>query len=778
MAGRQPQGRVSAAFPGLGEPAPRVEDRRLVTGQGRFVDDVALPDMAFACVVRSPEAHARIAAIDTTGALAAPGVLAVLTGDDYAADRLGLIPVDGIPNGLTGGDWFRTPFPALARERVRCVGQAVALVVAESILQARDAAELLAIDYESLPATVSLAAALHEEAPPVWPGCPDNVCFTHELGDARATQRALDQATHRVTRRIVNQRVAGNPLEPRACIGEYDAGTGRYHLTTATQTPHRLRNLLAEAILQVPTERVHVRAGDVGGGFGTKGNLYPEDILVLWAARRTGRPVKWLSDRSESFLADFHGRDQIADAELALDRDGRIMALRVSTYTNLGCQVGPSGAIPPFTGASLLSGVYAIPAMHVTVHGLLTHTATTTTYRGAGRPEANFLVERMIDIAATELGIDPVAIRRRNLIRPAQMPYTTAVGATYDCGDFPGVLDKALALADWEGFAGRRVASAAGGRLRGRGLAMFIETCAVFGEEMQIRFGADGRATVLAGTFPQGQGHETMYRQMLADWLGVAGDAVQIALGDTDVVPTGVGTYASRSMTVGGSALRAAADDVIRQARDLAARALEVAAEDLEFARGEFRVAGTGVTMSLPDVARLAHRGGAEGLTGKGRYDADQRNYPNGCQVAEVEIDPQTGHVCLVRHVGVDDVGRVLNPLLYEGQVRGGIAQGVGQALKEAVVHDENGQLLTGSFLDYAMPRALDFPEIRLDTHNTPTATNPLGVKGAGEVGTVGAPPAVINAVVNALSGHGIDDLAMPATPQKVWRAIQQATSR
>ena len=776
MAGPETQAREPAASPGLGEPAPRVEDLRLVTGRGRFVDDVALPGMAFACVVRSPIAHAKIDEIDVTEAAAAPGVLAVLTGDDYAADGLGLLPVDGIPAGLSGGDWFRTPFPALTRERALCVGHAVALIIAETSFQARDAAELVAVDYEPLPATGSLAAALEQNAPPVWSERPDNVCFVHELGDAHATQRAVDQAAHVITHRVVNQRVAGNPMEPRACIGEYDAETRRYHLITATQTPHRIRNLLAEAIFQVPPARVHVRAGDVGGGFGTKGNLYPEDILVLWAAQRTGRPVKWLSDRSESFMADFHGRDQVADAELALDQDGRITALRVATYTNLGCQVGPSGAIPPFTGASLLSGVYAIPAMHVTLRGMLTHTATTTTYRGAGRPEANYLVERVLDIAAAELGIDPVEIRRRNLIGPDQMPYTTAVGATYDCGDFPAVMAKALALADWDGYTKRQASSAAKGLLRGRGLAMFIETCSVFGEEMQIRFDADGNATVLAGTFPQGQGHETMYRQMLVDWLGLPGDAIRVVHGDTDVVPTGIGTYASRSMTVGGSALRAAADDVIRKARDIAARELEVAAEDLEFTHGEFRVAGTGVMMSVGDIARLAYRSDADTLTGTGRYDANLRNYPNGCQVVEVEVDPQTGQVELVRHVGVDDVGRVLNPLLYEGQVRGGIAQGVGQALMEAVIHDEDGQLLTGSFLDYAMPKAYDFPEILLDTHNTPTATNPLGVKGAGEVGTVGAPPAVMNAVIDALSGYGIDDLPMPATPQKVWRAIQRAT--
>ena len=766
---------------GLGAAVPRVEDRRLMTGRGRYVDDVTLPGMAWACVVRSPIAHAQIEQLDASNALAAPGVIALLTGDDYAADGLGMIRAEGIPAGLAGGDCFQTPFPALTRERARCVGHPVALIVAETRMQALDAAELMQIDYEPLPAAASLLDALQDGAEAVWPECPDNVCFLDEIGDAEATLRAIENADHIVKRRIVNQRIAGNPLEPRACIGEYDAATGRYHLITSTQTPHRIKNLLAEDILHVDADRVHVRAGDVGGGFGTKGNLYPEDILVLWAARRVGRPVKWLSDRSESFLADFHGRDQIADAELALDRSGRIAALRVATYTNLGCQLGPSGGIPPFTGARLLSGNYAIPAMHVTLRGILTHTGTTTTYRGAGRPEAIYVVERLLDIAAAELGIDPVEIRRRNLIRAEQMPYTTAVGAVYDCGDFPGVLDKTLTLADWDGFAARKKTSADQGLLRGRGIAMCVETCSVFGERMEIQFDADGQATVLAGTFPQGQGHETLYRQMLVEWLGLPADAITIAHGDTDIVPTGVGTFASRTMTVGGSALSAAADDLIRNAAHMAATLIEAAPDDIEFANGEFRVAGTDAKMSLNDVARAAHSGsieGVTGLTGTGEFNADERNYPNGCQIAEVEIDPETGYVQLVRHVAVDDVGRVLNPLLYAGQVRGGIAQGAGQALKEAVIYDENGQLLTGSFIDYAMPRAQDFPMIQLDTHNIPTTTNPLGVKGAGEIGTVGAPPAIMNAVVNALSTFGIDDLDMPATPQNIWRAIQRAAQR
>ena len=523
---------------------------------------------------------------------------------------------------------------------------------------------------------------------------------------------------------------------------------------------------------------------DVGGGFGTKGNLYPEEALVLWAAKRVGRPVKWLSDRSESFLSDFNGRDQIADAELALDKDGNILALRANTYTNMGCQQGPSGAHPPLIGARMLSGTYAIPAMHVRAHGVLTHTMTLTTYRGAGRPEATFLLERMIDMAAREFGFDPVEIRRKNMIGPKRMPYETAVGETYDCGEFTEVLDKTVNLADWHGFTARQKQSLKKGLLRGRGISMYIEVCGVLGERMEIRFDASGNATIVAGTCASGQGHETVYRQVLVQWLGLPLSCIRVVQGDTDSVSYGRGSYASRSMSIGGSALKLAADEIINKGKKIAAHLLESNTDRIEFSHGDFCIKDSDQTIPLAEIAKATYKPGAvrtlpiefgSGLGGVGYFSAKQQNYPNGCHIAEVEIDPQTGVVRLDRYTAIDEAGVVINPLLFHGQTQGGIAQGVGQALMEAVVFNEDGQLITGGFTDYAMPRATHFPEFNLGEHRVPTATNPLGVKGGGEGGTVGAASTVINAVVDALSVYGITDIEMPATSLKVWQAIQSA---
>lgn len=769
----------------LGEPMRRIEDARMVCGRGRYADNHRIPGAAHAVLVRSPVAHAHIRALDASAARAAPGVLAVLTGEDWERDGLGSVPCVSIPPTVMNGQAFRPPFPALQRDRVLCVGHAVALVVAESRAAALDAAELVEVDYEPLPAAATVRAAIAPGAPAVWPERPDNLSFVHELGDRRRTDAGF-AAAHHVTRvEVYNQRVAGNPLEPRIAIGAYDEAEERYRLITSTSNPHRIRQLLAEHVLRVPAHRIHVIAGDVGGGFGTKGGLYPEEALVLWAARRVGRPVKWASDRSEAFLSDFNGRDQLAQAELALDRRGRILALRVTTWHNLGCQVGPSGGHPPLVGARMLSGVYAIPAIHARIHGVLTHSRTLTTYRGAGRPEATFLIERLLDQAARELALDPVELRRRNLIRPEQMPYRTALGETYDCGEFEAVLDKALALADWNGFEARRRASGARGLLRGRGVALYIEVCATVADRMEIRFDATGGVTVLAGTFSYGQGHETVYAQMLADWLGVPVASVRVVQGDTDKVSYGRGSFGSRSMTVGGSALKLAAEQVIERGRRIAAHLLEAAATDLVFERGRYQVAGTDRGVTLGDVARASYAYGnklppelASGLEGVGYWSASPQNYPNGCYVVEVEVDPRTGAVRLDRICAVDDFGVVINPLLLEGQVHGAIAQGAGQALKEQVVHDPDGQLLTGSFVDYAMPRAHDFPEFTLDMHNVPTRGNPLGVKGGAEAGTVGSPPAIISAIVDALRPLGVTDIAMPATPYRVWQAIRAAQSR
>jgi aerobic carbon-monoxide dehydrogenase large subunit len=766
----------------LGEPMPRVEDARLLCGRGAFADDRRIPGGLHAVMVRSPVAHARIRSIDPDPARSLPGVVAVLTGEDWERDGLGPIPCVSIPPSVMGGKWFHTPFPVLQRDRVLCVGHAVAMVVAESLPEALDAAAAISVDYDVLPAAATVAAALATGAPAVWPRCPDNICFVHELGDPARADAALKDAAHVTRARIYNQRLAGNPLEPRVAIGAFDEADARYRLVTSTANPHRIRQLLAEHVFRVPAHRIHVIAGDVGGGFGTKGGLYPEEAAVLWAAQKLGRPVKWASDRSEAFLADFNGRDQLADAQMGFDAAGNILGFRVALYHNLGCQAGPSGAHPPLTGARMLSAVYDIPAIHVRVHGVLTHSRTLTTYRGAGRPEATFLVERMLDQAARELGVDAVELRQRNLIRPDRMPYKTALGETYDSGEFASLLDKARTLADWDGYPSRRQASAAMGLLRGRGLSLYIEVCATVADRMEIRFDPTGGATILAGTFSYGQGHETVYAQMLGDWLGLAPETVRVVQGDTDKVAYGRGSFGSRSMTVGGSALRIATNEIIDRGKRIAAHLLEADVRDLAFERGKFIVTGTDRAIALGEVAKASYAYGnrlpaelASGLEGVGYWTASPQNYPNGCHVIEVEVDPDTGSVRLDRVTAMDDFGVVMNPLLLEGQVHGAIAQGVGQALMERVLHDGAGQLVTGSFMDYAMPRAHDFPSFTLGTRNVATKGNPLGVKGGAETGTVGIPPAVIGAVIDALRPLGVVDLAMPATPERVWQAIQAA---
>ena len=770
----------------IGEPVTRREDARMLTGRGRYVDDLNPAGVTRAAFVRSPHAHARIAAIDITEAARMPGVLAVLTGADYARDGLGDIPCVSIPPSVMGGKWFRTPFAALMRDRVLCVGHAVAMVVAATYAEALDAAEKVRVDYEPLPAAASVAAALAPGAPLVWPDRPDNLCFTHHLGDAGKTEQAFSRAHHVTRIRLENQRVGGNPLEPRGALGSYDPFDERFRLVSSAANPHRIRLLLAEHIFRVPAHRVQVISGDVGGGFGTKGGLYPEEVLVLWAAQKIGRAVKWTSDRSEAFVSDFNGRDQLASAELALDQDGRILALRVESNFNLGCQVGPSTAHPPLVGSRMLSGTYAIPAMHVTIRGVLTHTRTLTTYRGAGRPEATYLVERILDKAAAELAIDPLELRRRNVIPREAMPYRTAVGETYDCGDFRAVLDAAIVASDADGYSARAAASRARGKLRGRGVSLFIEVCASLSDRMEIRFDSTGDATIYAGTFSYGQGHETVYPQLVAGWLGLPIERISVIQGDTDVIAYGRGSFGSRSMTIGGSALLRAAEAVIDKGKRMTAHLLEAAPADIEFANGVFRIAGSDRSIRLADLAKRTHIYGPTGLPaefsagfdGVGHFTAEPQNYPYGCHVVELEVDPETGVVTLDTYCAVDDVGRVINPLLLEGQMHGAIAQGIGQALLEAMRFDTDGQLLTGSYMDYAMPRAGDMPAFAFSTANIPTDTNPLGVKGGAELGTVGAPPAIIAAIVNALAPLGVTELPMPATPHTVWRAIQAAVTQ
>lgn len=776
---------IQRALHGIGAPLPRLEDPRLLTGRGRFADDTVLPDMVRGYVLRSPVAHARIRSIDVRGALEVPGLLAVLTADDYAADGLGDMPCVSIPPSITGRTWHRTPFPPLAGDRVLAVGSGVAFIVAETLAAAMDAAERIVVDYEPLPAAPTVEAAIAPGAPLVWPEAEGNRCFRHELGDPAATAAAFEGAARVVRARVRTQRVAGNPLEPRTAIGVYHEDEGRWQLTSSASNPHRIRLLLAEHIFRVPAHRIHVIAGDVGGGFGTKGGLYPEEILVLWAAQRVGRPVKWVSDRSEAFLSDFNGRDQLADAEMALDADGKVRALRVVVHHNLGCQLGPSTAHPPLVGCRMLSGVYAIPAMHVEINGIFTHSRTLTTYRGAGRPEATMVIERMMDLAAAEMGIDPVALRRRNFIGPEQMPYRTAIGETYDCGEFEAAMDQALELADWNGFEARRAESARRGKLRGRGLSCYIEVCATISDRMEVRFDATGGLTILAGTFSYGQGHHTSYAQMVHEWLAVPLDHIRFLQGDTDKIANGRGSFGSRSMTVGGSALKAACAQVVERGRRVAAILLGRPEDSLAFADGTYRCTDDPeASISLDQVARATYAWGApkplppelwSGLEGVGHFTASPQNYPNGCYVAEVEVDAETGEVRLDAVTAVDDVGNVVNPLLLEGQIRGGIAQAAGQVLKEAVVHSPDGQLLTGSFTDYAMPHAADFPRLRSALRPVPTKTNPLGVKGGAETGTVGLPPAIVGAIVDALRPLGVRDIACPATPLTVWNAIQDA---
>jgi carbon-monoxide dehydrogenase large subunit len=771
---------------GIGQPVPRKEDPRFLTGRSRYVDDVSLPHMTHGVVLRSPHAHARIGGIDAEAAKAAPGVLLVLTGEDYAADGLGGIPCASIPMNLLTRPPVRGFYPGLVKDVARCLGAPVAFIVAETAEQARDAAELVAVDYEPLPAVTGAPKAVEPGAPTVWEDAPDNVAFQHEMGSAEAAEAAFKAAHHVTTLSLYNNRLTAVSMEPRGCIGEYDFADDRYTLHASCQGPHRMRQALAQAIFKVPETSINVIARDVGGGFGMKGGVYPEDILALWAARKIGRPVKWIADRAEGFMTDTHGRDQTLTVQLALDEEGRILGLKLDQIYNVGAYLAAGAGVSPAHSATLMSGVYAIPAIHVMTRSVFTNTAPTGPYRGAGRPEATYALERLLDRAADEMGIDKVEIRRRNFVRPPQMPYRTALNYTYDSGEFETVMDKAIRFADWDGFGARKAESEARGRLRGLGLATYLESAGAVNERMEVRFDPSGNVSVLAGTFSHGQGHETIYAQMVSEWLGVPFENVRLIQGDTDKVTIGRGTMASRSMSVGGSALKIASDRVIEKGRKIAAHMMEAAVEDVEFAEGGYTVSGTDRKVSIMDVAKASYAMAGFpslefgiGLDAVGEWDIGPCNFPNGCQVAEVEIDPETGFVALDRLHVVDDVGTVMNPLLLKGQLHGGVAQGVGQVLMEDIVYDaESGQLVSGSFMDYCMPRAADFPSIEIETHPVPTKTNPIGVKGAGESGTVGAPPAVMAAIMNALAPLGVEAFDMPATPHRVWQAIRTAKGK
>jgi carbon-monoxide dehydrogenase large subunit len=761
---------------GFGQPVTRREDARLVRGQGRYLDDVILHGMAHLVLVRADRAHARIVSVDGSAALQADGVLAVWTGAEFADSGWGDIPCESMPPAITKGNWVRTPFPALPADRVMAMGDPVAVVVAETRKQAQDAAELVEVVLEDLPAVGSMEAALAPDAPQLYPDAPGNLCFSAQIGDGPGTEAAFALAAHIFALETRQPRLAHASLEMRGSIGVHDRRLGRYELTTSTQNPHSVRRLLAEAVLKCPAHRVRVSAGDVGGAFGLKGRLYPEDVLVLWAAERLDRPVKWVPTRSEAFLSDFQGRDHMAKGEMAFDDQGRILGLRAVTRHNLGCRLGPATGVSPFLSARMLAGPYLLPKAHVTVEGVFSNTRSTTSYRGAGRPEATYFVERMLDKAARQLGLTPEEIRRRNLIPASAMPYKTALLDTYDCGDFPGVFEKALDLADWQGFPTRKAEAAARGKLRGRGVSYFVEVSALSNERMSVQFDPTGQATVIAGTFAHGQGHHTLYTQMVHDWLGLPFDAISVVDGDTDIVPYGGGTYASRSLTVGGSALRRACDGIIAKATEIAAVLMEVSASEVSFADGMFRAANKSLSMS--EVAKasyrvLGHPGAlGVGLEAVGTYTAQPQNYPNGTHVVEVEIDPDFGTVEVVAYTAVDDVGAVANPLLLEGQLIGSAAMGLGQALVESVVYDDTGQQLTAAFTEYGMPRAHHMPQIRSALLNTPTATNPLGVKGGAEVGTIAAPPAIVQAIEDALGFAPKPPLTMPVTADQILTAI------
>jgi aerobic carbon-monoxide dehydrogenase large subunit len=770
---------------GIGQPVRRFEDKRLLSGYGRFQNDVNLPGQAYAHVLRSPHAHAAIRSMDLDAARAAPGVLAIHTGEDLISAGMGRMGVPFANNRKRpdGSPMFWRAHLGLAEDRVRYVGEPVAFVVAESLAQAKDTAELIEIDYDILPSVTDTAeAAAGKHA--VWDECPDNISNLFESGNKPATDSAFASAAHIVKRRYVISRVYAHFMEPRGAIGVWDPGEDRYTLYADVQYPHRVRQALATRIFKIPESHIRVVAGDVGGGFGTKGWQYPEHRLVLFAAKRLRRPVKWQCERSEAVLADEHARDNISEAELALDPNGRFLALRVKTFANVGAYISSErNLLATFSNVGTLTGVYDIPSAHVAVLAVMANTNGTAPYRGAGRPEATYVIERLIDDAARELGHDPVELRARNLIPRDRIPYKTALGLNYDSGDFPANQQRALELADWAGFPARHDEAKQRGKLRGIGLANPIEKAASPGNEFaEIRFHPSGNLTLLMGSKNQGQGHETVFKQILNERLGVDPTQVQYIDGDTDRVAFGIGTNGSRSTVIGGSALWLAADKIIAKGKRIAAHLLEAAEADIEFADGNFAVAGTDRLLSIADLAKASFQVGRlppgfeGGLFETGTFSPADTTYPNGSHVCEVEIDPDTGVLEILNYVVVDDVGTVVNPIGLKGQIHGGVMQGLGQAVMEEVVYDrDSGQMLSGSFMDYAMPRAEDLGAIHIESNPCPTRLNPLGAKGAGEAGTVGALPAVVNAVLNALAPLGVTRLDMPATPERIWHAIRQA---
>jgi aerobic carbon-monoxide dehydrogenase large subunit len=765
----------------IGQPVPRFEDPRLVQGQGRYIADMTIPGMAFGYVLRSPHAHARIRSIDTTKAKAAPGVLGVFTGADYKAAGFGDLPVPGGLKRRNDTPGYRPRYPALVEDKVRMIGDYVAFVIAETYFQAVDASELIEVDYEPLPAAVSTGDALNPGMPLVWDDCPNNIGFVQVEGNKEATDAAFARAAHVVKQKFVINRVTAATMEPRGCIGLYEPADGRYTIYTTLQRTNVFQTELSQFVLKVPDNKIRVVCGDIGGSFGMKSAVYNEVALVLLGAKLIGRPVKWVATRSESFLCDAQARDNVTEAEMALDKDGMFLGFRAKIIAAIGAylQVG----MPAFTGnLGTMAGVYKTPASHIDVTAVYTHTQPVRPYRGNGRPEAGYVIERMVDLAADQLCIDPADIRARNSIPPSAMPFKTSVTFTYDCGEFEKNLEMALQAADKKGFEARRAKSKKNGKLRGFGFSNTIERSAAAGlAGAEIRFDRTGSVSIFSGSINQGQGHETAFKQVVCDRLGLDPKEVTYIQGDTDQVFFAEGTGGSRSAAFSGSAFTLAAEKVEAKGKAIAAKMLKLDVADVNFHEGLFSSKKTNQTMTIKEVAKASldpknlPDGMEPGLIEKAIYSGKVAAYPNGVHVCELEIDEETGTVEIVAYNVVDDVGTVINPLLLHGQIDGGIAQGVGQILMEDIKFDTEGQLLTGSFMDYAMPRATDLTAFHVDSNPVPTKTNPLGVKGAGEAGCVGAMPAVANALVDALSPLGIKHVAMPATPEVLWRAIHEA---
>ncbi|HET9617783.1 MAG TPA: xanthine dehydrogenase family protein molybdopterin-binding subunit [Pseudolabrys sp.] len=762
----------------IGQHVSRFEDPRLLQGGGRYVDDIKLPGMAHGVVLRSQHAHARIKSLDVSAAKQAPGVLAVLTAADIKAAGWGDLPIPGGLKRRDGSPMIKTRYPILAEERVRWVGDPVAFVVAETVAQALDAAEMIQVDFEELPAITSTEQAAKPGAVKVWDDAADNICFVQLIGDKAATDAAFAKADHVVKQKFVINRVTAATMEPRGAVGDYDSAENRYTLYTAIQRPHPTRIDFAK-IMKIGESQIRIVTNDTGGSFGMKSPVFNEMPLVLLASKLTGRPVKWISTRTEAFLSDAQARDNVTEAEMALDKNGIMLGFRVKTIAAIGAYL--QTAMPAFVfNAGSLAGTYRTPAIHVDISAVFTHTNPIRPYRGNGRPEAGFVIERMVDCAADQLGIDPAELRRKNYVPPSAMPYKTPLTFTWDCGEFEKNMNLAMDLADVKGFKARKADSHKRGKLRGLGMSNTIERAAPAGlEGAEVRVDRDGTLLLFSGANNQGQGHETAFKQVVCDKLGIHPNDAKYIQGDTDQVFFGEGTGGSRSSAMAGSAFHMAGEKIVEKARKIAAHMLQVDAADLRYDEGVFSTNKTNRTLSIKELGAAAlepknlPKDMEAGLFASAVYSAPIANYPNGCHICEVEIDRETGVVNLARYSVVDDVGTVINPLLMHGQVQGGIAQGVGQALMEDIHFDASGQLVTASFQDYAMPHAHDFCDMEVDANPVPTKTNPLGVKGVGEAGCVGALPAVVNALVDALSEFGVRHIEMPATPERVWRAMQ-----